>query len=307
MSKFAKVCLGIAAIFAGIGIILCCVGAAFGATIGDVGDATKATSFGKWVGNFTNFDGWNWDWSWDSDDYKHDSNVINDAYSYDKAEVKSLDISVRAASLTIDKSSSDKVEVKVFRKNGEVNCKMDGNTLSIKENKNHYAHINKVEIQVLLPEGMQFKNMNIDVDAGEVTSSYGDLKSESATLNVDAGDAHMDNLQVENALNAKVGAGSIEVNNLKAKDIDLNCGVGEIDIDGKVTGNITGECGIGEVSMNLDGKEDEYNYKLDCGIGEIDLGSDTYSSLGREKNIDNGAKNEMRLHCGIGKINVEYN
>jgi hypothetical protein len=308
MSKFAKVCLGIAAVIAGVGIILCCVGAAFGATLVGVENKAGATSFGNFIGHFADFDGWNWDWSWNSDDYKeNDSTVTNDAYSYDMSQVKNLDISVRAASLSIDKSSSDKVEVKVLRKNGEVTSKIDGDTLSIQENKNHFARVNKVKIQVLLPKGMQFKNVNIDVDAGELKSSYGELSAESATLNVDAGDANIENLKVENALNAKVGAGSIEVKDLQAKDMDLNCGVGQISVKGKISGQVSGDCGIGEISMKLDGKEDAYNYDLDCGIGKIDIDSDTYSSLGREKHIDNGAKNDMTLHCGIGKITVKYN
>lgn len=308
MSKFAKVCLGIAAIFAGIGIILCCVGAAFGATIGNVEKGAGVSRFGSFIGHIIDIDGWNWDWSWNSDDYNEsDSGYTSDAYSYDPSQIKNLDISVSAASLTIDKSNSDKVEIKVLRKNGDVTSKIDGDTLSIQENKNHFARINKLKIQLLLPDGMQFKNVNIDVAAGELKSLYKNLEAESATLNVDAGEANINNIQVVNALNAKVGAGSIELKNLQAKDMDLNCSVGQISMKGKISGNVSGDCGIGEISMKLDGKEDVYNYDLDCGIGKIDLGSDSYSSLGKEKHIDNGAKNDMTLHCGIGKITVEYN
>lgn len=307
MSKFAKVCLGIAAVFAGIGVVLCGVGATFGATLGDVGNGARATHIGNLIGQFADMDGWNWDWNWNADDYDaNDSSIVRNDYSYDKAKVKNLDIQVNAASLTIDKSSSDKVEVKVYLKNGDVSCGMDGDTLTIKDNTNHHYSNKHVEVQLLLPEGMELGDMNIDVSAGEVESSYGKLVADTATINVDAGDASIGDLQVKDELSATVGAGSIEMMDLEAKNVGLDCGVGEIDISGKVTGDITGDCGVGELSMKLDGEEEDYNYYIDCGIGEVDLGSHTYSSLGQEKNIDNDADKEMTLDCGIGSIAVEY-
>lgn len=299
MSRFTKICLSIAAVFAVGGVILCVVGAAFGATIGDVKTATGSSHISSWIGRFAD-----WDWNWDDDDSS--SSVINNAYSYDKDEVKNLDIAMNAGTLTIGKSSSDKVEVNVYLKNGTVDCGLNGDTLQIEDHTKTYYINRHVEVELLLPDEMQLEDINIDVAAGEVDSSYENLAADKAVLSVDAGEANIAYFSVKEKLSATVGAGTIELENLSVGDLELDCGVGEIDIDGSVNGDISGSCGVGTLSIELVGEKEDYNYSIDCGIGEIAIDNDTYSSLGSEKDIDHNAGKDMALDCGVGTIRVEF-
>lgn len=304
MRKFTKICLVTAAVFLIAGVALCAVGAAFGATLGAARSATETTQVGKLAERISQLSDWEV-WSWDTD--YSESYDVTDAYSYEKDAVKNLDISINAGTFTVGESKSDEVKVNVYLKNGTVDCGLDGDTLRIEDKTNNYALKNRhVEIELLLPEGMEFDDVNIDVAAGEVTSESQSFAADTLTVNVDAGEAVVENFTADKSVKASVGAGNIELSDMKTKYLSLDCGVGEINATGEVTGDIEGDCGVGELSIGVQGYGKDFNYRLDCGMGEITLGNSSFSGLSREKDIDNDADKTMSLDCGVGTIAVEF-
>ena len=62
--------------------------------------------------------------------------------------------------------------------------------------------------------------------------------------------------------------------------------------------------GVGDVNIGIIGEKEDFNYELSCGMGELDVFDDSYTSLGKDKEIDNDAKHTISLDCGVGRVNV---
>ena len=39
-------------------------------------------------------------------------------------------------------------------------------------------------------------------------------------------------------------------------------------------------------------------------MGQLEVFDDSYTSLGKDKEIDNGARYTIALECGVGRVNV---
>ena len=64
---------------------------------------------------------------------------------------------------------------------------------------------------------------------------------------------------------------------------------------------------IGNMTLDLNGEEKEYNYKLSCGLGSIEVDGETYTNISGDKEVQNeGAKKNMELDCGMGSIEVDF-
>lgn len=337
MNKFIKVVLIIAAVCAGVGVLLCGVGAISGASMMDVkskikieeknilghlgAEAATENDYGfdhgldAKPGNiFQKIAAWVEDAadtvSINSDDYDgswiEGSNVTKEDYSYDGSKVKNLDISMYAGSLTLEESDTRDVRVEVYYKNASVNCEMSGETLKIKGGKKRYNKKHRVAVTLYLPKDIRLKTLTVDAGAGQVTSDLDQLAAENAKITVGAGEAVFDALKVTDLLEVTVQAGSIDLSDTYTKDLSLDCGVGELVYQGGTTGDLTGSSGVGSLELDLKGKQSDYNYSLSCGVGSIDIEDETYSGLGAEKDIDHGADKDMSLDCGVGSITVDF-
>ena len=101
-----------------------------------------------------------------------------------------------------------------------------------------------------------------------------------------------------------IGAGRVEIDNLEADTLKVDCGVGKAEISGTVSDKVKADCGVGSVLMHLDGKEEDYDYKISCGPGSVNVNGETYRSLSTDKKINNHSDREIDLDCGIGEIEV---
>lgn len=337
MNKFIKVVLIIAAVCAGVGVLLCGVGTISGVSMMDVksklkieeknilgNSGTEAATENDYgfdhgldakPGNiFQKFAAWVEDAadavSLNSDNYDgswiNGSNVTREDYSYDGSKVRNLDISLYAGSLTLEESDTGDVRVTVYYKNAAVNCDRNKETLKLKEEKKRYSRKHRVAVILYLPKDIRLKTLNIDAGAGQVTSDLDQLAAENAKIAVGAGEAVFDALKVTDRLEVTVQAGSIDLSDTYTKDLSLDCGVGELVYQGGTTGDLTGNSGVGSLELDLDGKPGDYNYSLSCGVGSIDIEDETYSGLGAEKDIDHDADKDMSLDCGVGSITVDF-
>ena len=166
--------------------------------------------------------------------------------------------------------------------------------------------LEKQEITITVPCGMQLDVLELCVGAGtaklkNTSSSYG-----RAEIEVGAGKLDVTVLTVENNIDAEVGAGSANIQNLKATTASIECGVGKMSVKGAVEGDISIECGVGNIEMYLDAAESDYNYDIDCGIGSVYInGSKRGGFLASSADMAYaGAKGTIKLECGIGKIEL---
>lgn len=142
-------------------------------------------------------------------------------------------------------------------------------------------------VKVSYPKDTSFREVEINLGAGrmELRSS---LTADSLDIGLGAGEVVNSGIITATEVDLEVGTGSMKLGSVDAKKIE-------------------GECGMGEMHLSIAGSQPTYSYSLECGIGEIRIGKDSYSGLGREKEIRNpGTERTVDLECGIGEITVEF-
>ncbi len=310
MNKFAKVCLIITAVLAALGIMLCGIGAAAGATRLATENELSGTKLSQWIRD------WNWDWGWSDgwlwddnssydDDDTHDVS-IETAYNFTQAEVKNLELDIKAGELEIKKSGDEEIHVEVYSRRSNVNVGVEDGTLLIDEPETKYHVHRKLEIVLSIPEGMTFENISMEAQAGQIHSNIKDFTAKNVSLRVDAGEVLVQALSSTDTLDVVVNAGRAEISGVEAHHVELDCGVGELVLEGDVDGNLSGKTGIGNMEIIIDNDEDDFNYELQCGIGSIEVDGHSYTSLGGTKSIEHHADRNMNLDCGIGSIEVSF-
>lgn len=163
----------------------------------------------------------------------------------------------------------------------------------------YYADVEEIQIeQKNVPDfkaKVEKKTLRIDGDTDNRKSSDGsivivlpqNMKFEEVDLEIGASMADINDIEAKN-FTIEVGAGEAAISNLDVKDLDVNTGVGK-------------------VTVELVGKESDYNYNVECGIGSIEVGENSYSGLGTKQKISNpGADRSMNVECGIGEVQIRF-
>ena len=96
------------------------------------------------------------------------------------------------------------------------------------------------------------------------------------------------------------GAGSIEIESLRAKQLEMSLGVGKTEINALEVDDAKISTGIGKVSVNLMSKADSYKIKVEKGVGEIKFNDNSVSG---SSTLGNGP-HELSVNSGIGSITI---
>lgn len=243
MKTFTKIAAAIATFFLIIGMI--CVGAAFamGLTWGEFVDMAKQGKFSIQFGDF---------------------DVSNTDTEFE-ADCENLEIELVAGTLEIYYSDVEHIQVEQEGVKG-FKSYMDDKTLHIEGGSKIGINQADMNITVILPQNMKFKEVDLEVGAGEAIID--DLNADNVSIEVGAGEAIITGLVVKE-LQAEVGAGELNLE-LEGEEndynYDLECGIGEIQIgDSSYTGlgkeqikenpgankKIDLECGVGEILVNF--------------------------------------------------------
>lgn len=287
MKKFVKIMLVLAAVSAAVGIGLAAAGAVMGAVSGDdvfyeVGKHLRDT-FGVGYDYVTE------EFSIDTDSYENGETLKDSEEGgsrvYPVAEAEKLEVELSYDELILEEHNGTGILVEVRNDPKElVRVKEDGNTLKIVSSRKLQK---KRQVKISLPKDLKFREMDIEVASGIVDVRC-DITADYLDVTLGAGEFVNSGIITVTEADLEVGAGSLSIAGLKAKDID-------------------GQCGVGEMKLEINGREDAYSYNLECGIGNIQIGNEDYSGLGKEKRINNpGATGEIDLECGIGNVAVVF-
>ena len=157
---------------------------------------------------------------------------------------RDLDVEFGAGTLKISYADVNQIEVK---NDGIKNLKTytEGDTVYIKDGRGIGINSGTGTVEILIPQGHQFDEVDLDIGAGQVT-----------VMNLDARE-----------LNAEVGAGELYVQ-LVGADTDYNyqteCGVGEIEIGATSVG------GMGNTQKHNNPGATRF-LDLECGVGHIKI------------------------------------
>lgn len=212
-------------------------------------------------------------WGWDSSNHNFfwgtkGSQKVKDMNEVFK-DIDKLKIDIGVVDMVVEEYGGDEFQLEARNVPEGFNCKKEGNTLVIKEESNHSFNI-----------GNNF-------ETAEVT-----LRIPKKTVFREA--------------DFEVGVGRLDVSGFEGKKVSIDCGVGSMSLEGTITGDADLNCGVGRIEMNLTGKAEDFDYDIDCGIGNVSVDGENYSTLDRDKKIDNGADKNMKIECGVGSVEVDF-
>ncbi len=202
--------------------------------------------------------------------------------------VTEIDMELSAGKVIFKEGSGSDIQIdtKKLSKRLGFKCYMDGSELKLESRKrlNGLNSIGGGTITVTIPKDMAFEEVSLSMGAGSM---------------------EIEKIQARD-LSVNVGAGEVVIDSFLADEADFECGAGSITARGEVTGEADLQCGVGSIEYTAFGQETEYNYDIECGIGEIVCGANSYSGLGRDQRIDNGAVREINIEGGVGSVIVNF-
>lgn len=310
MKKFTKVCLIVAAVLGGVGLLLCGIASAMGGygAIRQMADAGEL-NHGKW-----HIQGDGIYYGTDEDAYSAGHSITGEAddtegetYIYETGEFTNLDIDIGAAEILFTEGERDgavAVTLHNCRENfytGEVK----GDTLHVEyEPKNvAYSGDNHAEIVIAIPAGMDFDDISIDIGAANVVYELADVSCNTLRMDVGAANVTADEFHVKELFDVSVGAGNLVIEDGSYKNIKLSCGMGSLNMQGAVSGNVIASCGMGDMDIRLEGNPKAYDYNLSCGMGDMTVNGVKYSGIAGDHQIKNdGAAGTVDVDCGMGNV-----
>lgn len=221
----------------------------------------------------------------------------------DASSIQDLSIELQHGYLSIEESDDNLIRVSVTESFDGLTAKCESGGIIIRDDRTGNHGREDAQVFLEIPDGMQFQNVNIQIDAGVMYQECG-FQSEQLTVNADAGEITLSEVTAD-ALSASVGAGVIDIEDSVFDTASFNCGVGTMDIEADIRGDAQIDCGMGRVDLELEDGANSVNYVLYCGAGSIEIGDNTYSGLAKESRLNNGASATFSLNCGMGSICID--
>lgn len=214
-------------------------------------------------------------------------------------EVATLKVEINGARLKLVEGNEFKVETN----NSKITYSNDSGSVVIKEKGKTNIRFNSENNSILIitiPKEMKaFDETSIETGAGFIEIDC--LKTQGLNFDFGAGKVDIKNLEVTADAKINAGAGELNIENSKIKNLNLNLGIGETNIKSELTGRSKIETGVGELNLTLALPEKNYKISAEKGLGEIKLNNKKISD---DSTIGNG-ENYIKINGGIGAINIK--
>lgn len=282
MKTFTKIWLGIALVALGFGIILMIIVIASGGSV---------------------------------------ANLPTVSYQESYTGITDVDMDIEYGRVRVMKGDTFSIHAEDIPENS-LEAYVDNGTWVVRQNHDHVFHIfgakfhlddfrywkwwdyEEPKITITIPEDFTAGSFKFDIGAGDVEIE--EVMASKADFMVSAGRLVIGHANISDQSNYEVGAGGIELKDLQANDISIDCGVGGVSIKGIITGNNDITCGVGNVELRLNGKEEDYSYEIESGVGSIKVGNHRYTGISDKKITNNGKAGVFRLDCSVGNITVDF-
>lgn len=103
-----------------------------------------------------------------------------------------------------------------------------------------------------------------------------------------------------------VTGGALTAENINTQNLQTSCDKGAIDFSGSVNVDADVQQFQGKTVLNIDGKQTDYNYRLDLDLGHIGIGEQQYAGPHQSQSIDNSAEKTIDASCTMGSISVLF-
>lgn len=216
-----------------------------------------------------------------------------------------IDIDMKGGKLVLEHSGLNKITYDIDGIEGDLEVKLDDNKLVLVDHRTREKAVKEKGTVVIGLPDVPFETIKIRNDAA-IICSEDTLQAKTIEILAGAGDLSLENITAEELMSVTMGAGNGTIEDAVAGKLVLDCGTGAIDYEGAINGDAEISCGVGIVQMEVKGSENTFNYVMNCGIGSIESDYWSCTNLADERKVDNNANKTMKLDCGIGLIELEY-
>lgn len=205
--------------------------------------------------------------------------VTTGDYSYNSAEVQTLDIEMDAGELQILTSEDENIYVDSTNEKNKVVLE-NGRLRVISKNVQ-----DENVIYVYLPEGLNLAETDVDIEAG--SAKINNLTATDLDLEVGAGSIICTGTLTAQSASCSVEAGKMEIPLLDAQRIEFDCDAGEL-------------------IVGLAGAESEYSGVVECDMGSLHYGASEYSGMEITQRVGQSGSRAIEAECEMGSIYITF-
>lgn len=225
------------------------------------------------------------------------NNIIETSSDFENENVAFLDIDIAYSNLTIRKGEYLKVE----SSDKDIQCKQDEQKIIIKErNSNWFNNTKKEELIVYVPENLQFDKVNINTGVGKVNIEI--LNTKVLKMDLGAGETSIQNINITESAKIDTGAGKVNIKEAKINDLRCDLGIGATEISAKLLGNTRIGTGVGNLKLDVLGKKEEYETKINKGLGNVTIDEEKIS----DNEVVGNGENKIDIDGGVGEIKINF-
>lgn len=221
--------------------------------------------------------------------------------------IRKLDLMLGAGSFVIKEKDTDDGMIDLYiQGRGGCDYRLKEDTFYVegfKGIKTIGSDLSENVITMVIPSGMKFEEIDVEVGAGVMEISG--LHAREMDAVIGAGELYVNGMEAAE-FSAEVGVGRIEAADVNAGDVSITVSVGEGIYEGSASGNIDVECAMGNLELSLREREDTFNYEIECGVGTLEIGNNVFSGLATERKVDHGAYREFDVECSAGNIVIRF-
>lgn len=140
----------------------------------------------------------------------------------------------------------------------------------------------------------------VKFEVGAGTLTVQNLMAKRVDLELGAGKTEIERLSASERLRIDGGAGLLEVKDGKAKNAEIKIGAGKADLRVELVGDSKIDSGVGKVELDLIGNEADYRLEIDKGLGSVSYNGRSLEDDAREGNGDN----RVKIDSGVGAVEI---
>lgn len=148
------------------------------------------------------------------------------------------------------------------------------------------------------------ENVELDdvaIEIGAGTVNIAEIKAKNVDFDFGAGNVELENISVNNNTKIQCGAGQVIIKKSELTNANIDAGVGKLSYLGELKGNSKISCGVGSVQLDLIGDSDMYEIHAEKGIGDIKIDD---VSVADNSTTGNG-ENKINIEGGVGSVNIK--
>lgn len=138
-------------------------------------------------------------------------------------------------------------------------------------------------------------------EVGAGTLTVENLVAKRIDLELGAGKTEIDYLSASERLRVDGGAGLLEVKGGKARNAEIEIGAGKAELQLELTGDSKVESGVGKLDLKLVGAEADYRLTIDKGLGSVSYNGRSLADDTRE----GSGENVIEIKSGVGAVEIQ--